>query len=94
MGVVVGWFFIFKRGFKDEYYHWIFNTYILTNAFWILIIRAIYSNRFAQLSWFVLPIVLIYPFIKKRFWLNHEKYLGYALLVFYAFTFYTNILKK
>ncbi len=94
LGVAVGFYFIFKRNFKDEYYHWIYNTFLFANAFWILIIRAAYSNRFAQISWFIMPIILIYPFMKKRFWLNHEKYLGYALLVFYAFTFYTNILKK
>lgn len=93
MAVGIGWYFIFKRKFKDEYYHWIYNTFLITNAFWVLIIRAIYSNRFAQISWFIMPIVLIYPFMKKRFWLNHEKMLGYAILVFYAFAFYSNILR-
>lgn len=93
LGVGVGYYFIFVRKFQDEYYHWIYNTYLALNAFWILIIRAAYSNRFAQISWFILPIVLIYPFMKKRFWVNHEKMLGYAILAFYAFAFYSNILK-
>ncbi len=93
MGVAVGYYFIIKKGFKDEYYHWIFNTYLATNAFWVMIIRAAYSNRFAQISWFILPIVLVYPFFKKRFWENHEKMLGYAILAFYAFAFYSNVLK-
>lgn len=92
MAVVVGYYFIFERKFKDEYYHWIYNAYLITNAFWILIIRAQYSNRFVQISWFIMPIILIYPFLKKRFWKEHEKILGIALLVFYAFTFYYNIL--
>lgn len=93
MAVIVGWYFIFKRKFHDEYYHWIYNTFLITNAFWVLVIRAAFSNRFAQISWFIMPIVLIYPFMKKRFWLNHEKMLGYAILVFYAFAFYSNILR-
>lgn len=93
MAVAVGYYFIFMRNFKDEYYHWIYNTFLATNAFWVLIIRAAYSNRFAQISWFIMPIVLIYPFFKQRFWTNHEKMLGYAILIFYAFTFYSNILK-
>ena len=93
MGVAVGYYFIFKRGFNDEYYHWIYNTYLATNAFWVIIIRAAYSNRFAQISWFILPIVLVYPFFKQRFWDNHEKMLGYAILAFYAFAFYSNVLK-
>lgn len=93
LGVGIGYYFIFVRKFEDEYYHWIYNTYLAMNSFWILIIRAAYSNRFAQLSWFILPIILIYPFMKKRFWLNHEKMLGYAILAFYAYTFYSNILR-
>lgn len=93
MAVIVGYYFIFRRNFKDEYYHWIYNTFLATNAFWLLIIRAAYSNRFAQISWFIMPLVLIYPFMKQRFWTNHEKMLGYALLVFYAFAFYFNILR-
>ena len=93
MAVSVGYYFIFRRNFKEEYYSWLYNTFLIANAFWILIIRAAYSNRFAQISWFIMPIVLIYPFMKKRFWINHEKMLGYALLAFYAFAFYYNIVK-
>lgn len=93
MAVIVGYYFIVKRKFADGYYHWLYNIYIITNAFWLLVIRANFSNRFAQISWFVMPLVLIYPFFKERFWDDHERKLGYALLVFYAFTFYFNILK-
>ena len=94
LGVAVGYYFIFVQRFNDEYYHWIYNTFLVTNAFWVLIIRVAYSNRFAQISWFIMPLVLIYPFLKKRFWVNHEKMLGYGLVVFYAFSFYFNILKS
>ena len=92
LGTLIGYYFIFRRNFKDEYYHWIYNIYLITNAFWILVIRAAFSNRFAQISWFILPVVLIYPFMKKRFWINHEKYLAYAILIFYAYTFYENFI--
>ena len=93
MAVIVGYYFIFRRKFQDEYYHWIYNIYLITNAFWVLVIRASYSNRFAQISWFIMPLVLIYPFMKQRFWKNHERMTGFALILFYAFTFYTNIIK-
>ena len=81
-----------RRKFKDEYYQWIFNTFLVCNSFWILIIRAPYSNRFAQISWFIMPIVLIYPFMRKRFWINHERMVGLAIVIFYAFGFITNML--
>ncbi len=90
LGVAIGAYFILRRRFEDEYYRWIFNTYLLCNSFWVLIIRAPYSNRFAQISWFILPIVLIYPFMRERFWVNHEKMLGLALVLFFAFNFITN----
>lgn len=93
MGVFVGYYFIFRRNFRDEYYHWLYNIFLISNAFWVLVIRAIYSNRFAQISWFIMPIILIYPFMKQRFWQSHEKILGIALLIFYMLTFYFNIVK-
>ena len=91
IAVFVGYYFIFKRKFQDEYYHWLYNIYLLTNAFWVLVIRAAFSNRFAQISWFIMPVVLIYPFMKKRFFPNHELMTGVAILVFYAFAFFTNV---
>ena len=93
VAVAVGAYFIFIRNFRDEYYHWWYNSFLVMNGFWVLIIRAAYSNRFAQISWFIMPIILIYPFLRQRFWLHHEKYLGLAILVFYVFTFYFNIVK-
>lgn len=92
LGVAIGYYFIVMRKFADEYYHWIYNTYLICNAFWILIIRVEFSNRFAQISWFLLPIVLIYPYFKERFFRNHEKILGYSIIVFYAYTFYENFI--
>ena len=92
LGVAVAAYFLFRRLFQDEYYRWIVNIYIICNAFWVLIIRAPYSNRFAQISWFILPIVLIYPFMRERFWKNQEKMLTIGILLFYAFGFFYNML--
>lgn len=92
MGVAVGAYFLLRRKYKDEYFQWLFNTYLVCNAFWVLIIRAPYSNRFAQISWFILPVVLIYPFMRERFWVNHERMLAVSILLFYAYGFYFNML--
>ncbi len=93
MPIVVGAYFIFKRKFKDPHYIWIYNIYLVSNAFWVIVIRAAYSNRFAMLSWFIMPLVLIYPFYKKRFWFNQSEMIGQAVLLFYAFTFFFNVVK-
>lgn len=92
IGVAMAAYFLLFRQFRDQFYQWIFNIYLICNSFWVLIIRAPYSNRFAQISWFILPIVLIYPFMRERFWVNQEKMLTVGILVFYAFGFFTNML--
>ncbi len=90
--VIVGAYFIFKRAYTDRFYVWLFCIYLLSNSFWILVIRAMFSNRFAAPSWALMPLVLIYPFIKERFWPDQQQKIGYALIAFYSFTFVYNIL--
>ena len=61
--IYVAYYFIVKKGFQDSLYKLFANTYILANAFWVLVINASFSNRFAYLSWFLYAIVLVYPFL-------------------------------
>ena len=61
--ILLGYYFFIKKGFRDKIYLFYINTYILSNSFWILVIRASYSNRFAYLSWFLYGIVLLYPLL-------------------------------
>ena len=35
MGVIAGYYFIFRREMEDEYYKWIYNIYLVCNALWI-----------------------------------------------------------
>ena len=64
--IIWGWWIITKKGFNDNAYNIIFNTYVLANSFWVLVIRAAFSNRFAALSWFLYFLVLIYPLLKHN----------------------------
>ncbi|EWH14032.1 hypothetical protein KLA_06872 [Cellulophaga geojensis KL-A] len=85
--VFAGWFFIIKRKFKDQLYFQLVNTYLICNAFWILVIRANYSNRFAYLSWFMMAIVIIYPMLKQQFFKNQHFMIGRIVLAYFAFTY-------
>lgn len=89
-GVFAGWFYIFKRNYKDKIYFWLFNTYILSNAFWILVITAQFSNRFAYLSWFMIALVILYPLLKQFILEKQHKKIGLLLVLYYAFTFFMN----
>ncbi len=89
--IVTGCYFLFREEYRDVMYTWLLNIYIAANAFWILCMYAAFSNRFAQLSWFLMGFVFIYPFFKQRFWADQEKKLACFIPVVYAFTFYMNI---
>ena len=64
--VFMGYYFVIKKKYKDKMYSMLFNTYLLANSFWILVIRANFSDRFAYLSWFIYPVLLIYPLLKEK----------------------------
>ena len=75
-----------KRKIKDNWYNVICMTYCLCNAFWIMVIRSAYSNRFAYLSWFIYPIVIAYPLINLPVWEDQDRKTGWILLAYVVFT--------
>ena len=91
-GIFAGWYYIFRKKFKDILYQKIFHTYLISNGLWILIIRANYSNRFAYLSWFMLGLVLIYPLLKNELFKNQHVLIGKILIVYVGFTYLMNVI--
>ena len=77
--VLIGGYFIFRKIFNDIFYKIIYSAYLGTNAVWILIIDVPYSDRFAYLSWFMMPVLLIYPFLFCEH--INKRYLKSAFLV-------------
>ncbi|MDN3723964.1 EpsG family protein [Aequorivita sp. SDUM287046] len=90
--VFAGWYYIVKLKFKDKIYFWLYNTYLFSNAFWILVIRANFSNRFAYLSWFMIGVVLIYPLLIKEIIPRQHHRIGLVLIAYFSFTFIMNLL--
>jgi hypothetical protein len=91
--VFTGYYFIIKKNFNDKIYIQLFNIYVIANAFWILVIRANFSNRFAYLSWFLIAIVIFYPFFKFQFFKNQHKVLAYIILGYFGFTYFMFLIK-
>jgi hypothetical protein len=91
-GVLAGWFFLIKRKFEDVFYQRIFNTFLLANGFWILIIRANFSNRFAYLSWFILGFLIIYPYLKLQFFRDQNMAVKITMTMYFAFTYFMYII--
>lgn len=85
--VFAGYYYIIKREFQDKFYTHLWGTYMIANAFWVLVIRASFSNRFAYLSWFLMAIVIAYPLFKVKFWEEHYKIVGRIFFAYYLFTY-------
>ncbi len=66
MPVLVGYYTIFKKKILSQNYCTLLNMYLLTNSIWMLCMYAEFTNRIAYLSWFMYPIVLIYPFLNMK----------------------------
>lgn len=87
MPIVLGYYVVIKRGIYNKTYLILLNTYTLSNAFWVMVIRANYSNRFAYLSWFMYPIVLAYPLLKLDIWGTQQgRYTRNIMLAHVGFT--------
>lgn len=92
VGVLSAWYYIIKKQYQDQFYMRLVNVYIFANAFWILIIRASFSNRFAYLSWFLLGIIVIYPLLKVRLLPKQHQKIGVILVVYFMFTYFLNVI--
>lgn len=86
--IILSIFYKFKSGYESVIYDRILHTYIITNGFWVMIIRANFSNRFAYLSWFLMAVVVIYPLLDKKIWSNQLKKIGIVILAYYSFTYF------
>jgi hypothetical protein len=96
--VAMIWYVTRYRKFKDSVYTILANSYLLCNAFWIMVIRSAFSNRFAYLSWFLYPVVMAYPLLRMNLWKDQDRktalifflYSGFTLFMFFIFYFGTS----
>ena len=86
--VVMIWYVTRYRKFTDKMFTIVANTYLLCNAFWILVIRSSFSNRFAYLSWFVYPVVIAFPVLRMNLWKDQDRRTAIMLFLYSGFTFF------
>lgn len=92
MPICLGWHAIKKMGANSKMYYTLLNTYTLANSVWMLCMYASFSNRIAYLSWFLYPIVLIYPILNDNW--KGNRYIFFAKVASYhlAFTLFMQII--
>lgn len=86
--IIMAWYITIKRNFNDQMYNIIAITYILANAFWVMVIRSEQSNRFAYLSWFLYPLVIAYPLLRMNIWKDQDRKTALILLAYAGFTLF------
>lgn len=66
MPIVVGYIMYVKRKLRNPIYELLLRLYMTTNSVWMLCMYASYTNRIAYLSWFMYPLVLLYPYLSMN----------------------------
>lgn len=90
--VVIGYFAIFKYNLRSKKYYFLLNTYLLTNAIWMLCMYASFTNRIAYLSWLMYPFVTIYPFFYDEFIPEQTLRLKQVVWFQLSFTLFMNVI--
>lgn len=80
MPIILGYYILIKRKFSDWTYEFVLSVYTYANAAWLLVNAVAFSNRFAYISWFLYPVVLLMPLVKFRIWKDQPFYTGLILL--------------
>lgn len=94
--VVMGYYVKFKYQLKDELYDTMLYIYLTCNGIWMLCMYAQFINRIAYLSWFIYPILLVYPcytivdenhplvLVRQKVVLLHLAFTLFMTLIYYA----------
>lgn len=82
-GIVIylGYYFIYKLRFKNDFFSKMLNLYIITNTIWLYFIYFPYTNRVAYLSWFLIPVLVVYPIIYATNLKNQSYFMAGAIAV-------------
>ncbi len=92
--VLVGYWAIFKKKIDHLKYNRVLCTYLLMNGIWLLCMYAGFTNRIAYLSWFMYPIVLVYPLLDEECDWGSSRFKTVALFagLHLGFTLFMNII--
>lgn len=92
--IIIGYWMVFIKRIHSQEYELLLRLYLTTNSIWMLCMYASFTNRIAYLSWFLYPIVLIYPFLlcewsnNQGFYAQRTALMHYAFTLFMAFVYY------
>jgi len=87
--IFLGIYFVLKKRVYDEFYLRMLVVYIFGSCLYIVFFKANFAVRFAYLSEFLMPILMIYPLLK----FNTSKIRQLYIVLFLLFIFLTKAYK-
>jgi len=96
MPVLMGYYVKYKYLMEDKLYDAMLYIYLICNGVWMLCMYAQFTNRIAYLSWFMYPILLVYPcyaianenhplvLVRQKVVLLHLAFTLFMVLIYYA----------
>ena len=63
IAIIYSRWIIYKQKYDDMFYNRLSCTYIIVNCLWLVMIRVNYADRFALLSWSLISLVILYPYM-------------------------------
>jgi hypothetical protein len=81
--ILISLFYIWKKKINDRFYNRIVGTYLWANSVWLLAIRMVHTDRLAYLSWFLIPLLTLYPIFNYQHRFKRPQRL--ALFIIYMF---------
>lgn len=89
MPILVGYWAVYKKNLElSPIYTCLLNLYMTLNGTWMLCMYANFTNRIAYLSWFLYPIVLIYPYLNENWGPTRYKDFSKVMLAHLGFTLF------
>lgn len=93
MPILIAYTAMYNKSIRlSKNYRFILSIYLITNSVWMLCMYARFTNRIAYLSWFLYPIVLIYPFLKENWGTTRYKAFAKAMAYQLAFTLFMQLI--
>lgn len=90
--ILIGFWSIYRHGVIDRLFQILLCSYLFVNGIWLVCMYVPFNNRIAYLSWFMLPIVSIYPFFKLKLETRQYIQLNYIVSMFLGFTIFAFLL--
>lgn len=89
MPILVGYWAVYKKRLQlSKIYTCLLNLYMTLNGTWMLCMYANFTNRIAYLSWFLYPVVLIYPYLNENWGPRRYKDFSKVMLAHLGFTLF------